>query len=59
MLAEKEGTVWPPKDVTQDGKAGVVADPSTIIWTIFGIMLALVILYCLYIKVDAWLHPQL
>ncbi|KAF5482725.1 hypothetical protein CGCF413_v015600 [Colletotrichum fructicola] len=59
MLAEKEGTVWPPKDVMQDGKAGLVADPSTIIWTIFGIMLALVILYCLYIKVDAWLHPQL
>ncbi|KAI8251298.1 hypothetical protein K4K58_008953 [Colletotrichum sp. SAR11_239] len=59
MLAEKEGTVWPPKDVMQGGKAGLVADPSTIMWIIFGIMLALAILYCLYVKVDAWRHPQL
>lgn len=62
MLAEKEGKISPPEDVMENGKAGLEADPtSKVINVMLGIsiMLILAILVWVFIKVPAWLHPQL
>lgn len=62
MLAEREGTVWPLEDVIQNGKTEREAEPtsmSIIILMSIGIVLVLVVLFCLFIKADAWILPQL
>ncbi|KAF9869594.1 hypothetical protein CkaCkLH20_12987 [Colletotrichum karsti] len=62
MLAEKEGKVWPPEDVIENGKAGLKAEPTSkaiVMMLGMGIVLFLVILFFLFIKAGAWLHPQL